>query len=49
MADRVIGLHKFSDYIENRREMEDKKSVLVGSSVGQNERVTPLNPLLNII
>jgi hypothetical protein len=34
-------LTEISDYIGNRKEMEDSKSVLVGSPIGQNEPPVP--------
>jgi hypothetical protein len=35
-------LAEFSDYIINRREVEDCKLVPVGSPVGQNEPLVPI-------
>jgi hypothetical protein len=34
-------LAEISDYVGNRREMEDRKSVPIGSPVGQNEPPVP--------
>jgi hypothetical protein len=33
---------EISEYVENRREIEDSKSVPVGSLVGQNETLEPI-------
>jgi hypothetical protein len=35
-------LAEISDYIGNRREIEDSKSVPIGLSVGQNELLVPI-------
>jgi hypothetical protein len=42
VASTVISFAEISDYTGNRREMEDNKSVAVGSPVAQNEPPVPI-------